>query len=64
MTVNIQKLLKTNINIDVNANTVCKTLKRYGLVFKVKQKKFLLSKKHHEVWLDFVKIEQLRIRIK
>ncbi len=49
MTVNIQKLLKTNINIDVNANTVCKTLKRYGLVFKVKQKKFLLSKKYCKV---------------
>ncbi len=34
--VNVQKSLKTDINIDISANTVCRTLKKYGLVFRVK----------------------------
>ena len=46
--VDIQKSLKTNINIDINANTVYRTLKRYELVFRVKQKKLLLFKKYRK----------------
>ncbi len=32
MAVDIQKLLKANINMDIYTNTVYRTLKRYGLV--------------------------------
>ncbi len=46
ITIDVQKSLKTNINIDISANTIHRTLKKYRLVSKVKRKKPLLFKKY------------------
>jgi len=44
--VDVQKSLKVNEKIEVNANTIRRTLKRNGLSSRVKRKKPLLSKTH------------------
>ncbi len=57
ITIDVQKSLKTNINIDISANTIHRTLKKYRLVSKVKRKKTLLFKKYCKTWLDFVMVQ-------
>ena len=51
--VDIQKSLKVNEKIEVNANTIRRTLKRNGLSSRVKRKKPLLSKTHWKKRLEF-----------
>ena len=53
--VEIQKNLKTNKRINVNASTVRCMLCRNGFSLKIKRKKPYLKKKHHGLRLKFTK---------
>ncbi|GES88198.1 IS630 family transposase [Rhizophagus clarus] len=53
--VDVKRSLKVNEKIEVSANTIHRVLKRNGFRSRVKQKKPLLSKKHHKTRLTFAK---------
>ncbi|GES88361.1 IS630 family transposase [Rhizophagus clarus] len=54
-TISLTKSLQVNENIEISADTICRILRKNGLVSRVKCKKPLLSKKHRVKQLNFAK---------
>jgi transposase len=53
--VQLTKTLQINEKVEVNVETVCRTLRKNGLFSRIKRKKPLLSKKHCKKRFDFAK---------